>query len=270
MLFSNLPKPAIIAHRGASAYAPENTLAAFKLALEQGADAIELDAKLSADKQVVVIHDQTLNRTTPVIGRVRDFIMADMHKMDAGSHFDIAFRGEPIPSLDEVFKAVGLLTYINIELTNYATPYDKLPDRVVELVKRNKLQQRVFFSSFYITNLIRIRRLLPDVPVGLLLPSGWKGKLSHFISSGLLHYQSLHPGLRDVSLRLIKQTHKKGRLLFVYTVNQEEEMRKLFKIGADGLFTADPILARSVLAKVRDSATRNTTSKNAAAKDPTV
>jgi glycerophosphoryl diester phosphodiesterase len=270
MLFAKLPNPAIIAHRGASAYAPENTLAAFKLALEQGADAIELDAKLSADEQVVVIHDQTVDRTTPVSGRVRDFIMADMHKMDAGSHFDIAFRGEPIPTLDEVFKAVGQLTYINVELTNYATPRDRLPEKVAELVKRNKLQQRVFFSSFYVFNLTRIRRLLPEVPVGLLLTSGWKGKLSHFISTGLLHYQSLHPGLRDVSLRLIKQTHKKGRLLFVYTVNQEEDMRRLFEIGVDGIFTADPILARTVLSEVRNSAARNTTSKNAAAKDPTL
>ncbi len=270
MLFSNLPKPAIIAHRGASAYAPENTLAAFKLALEQGADAIELDAKLSADEQVVVIHDQTLDRTTPVSGRVRDFIMADMHKLDAGSHFDIAFRGEPIPTLDEVFKAVGQLTYINVELTNYATPRDRLPEKVAELVKRNKLQQRVFFSSFYVFNLIRIRKLLPEVPVGLLLTSGWKGKLSHFISTGLLRYQSLHPALGYVSLPLIKQTHKKGRLVFVFTVNQEQDMRRLFEIGVDGIFTPDPILARTVLNKVRNSTARNTTSKNTAAKDPTV
>lgn len=270
MLFANLPKPAIIAHRGASAYAPENTLAAFKLALEQGADAIELDAKLSADGQVVVIHDQTLDRTTPVTGRVQDFIMADLHRMDAGSHFDIAFQGEPIPTLDEVFKAVGQLTYINVELTNYATLHDKLPEKVAELVKHHKLQQRVFFSSFYVFNLIRIRRLLPEVPVGLLLPSGWKGKLSHFISTGLLRYQSLHPGLRDVSLRLVKQTHKKGRLLFVYTVNQEEDMRRLFEMGVDGIFTADPIQAQKVLGKVRLAASKNAASRNTTTKDPTV
>jgi glycerophosphoryl diester phosphodiesterase len=264
MLFSNMPKPAIIAHRGASAYAPENTLAAFKLALEQGADAIELDAKLSADEQVVVIHDQTLDRTTPVSGRVRDFKMADMHKMDAGSHFDIAFRGEPIPTLDEVFKAVGQLTYINVELTNYATPNDKLPDKVSELVRRNKLQQRVFFSSFYITTLVRIHRLLPEVPVGLLLASGWRGDLSYFISAFLLRYQSLHQKMSDVSLSLVHHMHKKGKSLFVYTVDQEEDMRRLFEIGVDGIFTPDPILAQKVLGKVRHS-----TSKNATAKDPT-
>jgi glycerophosphoryl diester phosphodiesterase len=270
MLFSNLPKPAIIAHRGASAYAPENTLAAFKLALEQGADAIELDAKLSADEQVVVIHDQTLDRTTPVSGRVRDFIMADMHKMDAGSHFDIAFRGEPIPTLDEVFKAVGQLTYINVELTNYATSNDKLPDKVAELVRRHKLHQRVFFSSFNISNLIRIRRLLPEVPVGLLLACGWKGAASQFISAFLLRYQSVHLELSDVSLHLVQQTHKQGRPLFVYTVNQEDDMERLFEFGVDGIFTDDPILAQTVLGKARHSASKDSASKNAVAKDTTL
>ena len=270
MLFAKLPRPAIIAHRGASAYAPENTLAAFKLALEQGADGIELDAKLSADDQVVVIHDQTLNRTTPVNGRVKDFIVADLHKMDAGSHFDIAFRGEPIPTLDEVFKAVGQLTYINVELTNYATPNDNLVEKVVELVKRNKLQQRVFFSSFNVFNLIRARRLLPEVPVGLLLVSGWKGRLLHILSSGLLRYQSLHPRLSDVSLRLVKQTHKKGRPLFVYTVNEEEDMRRMFEIGVDGIFTADPLLAQIVAGQVRQSAAANAAPKNKATRDPTL
>ena len=137
-------------------------------------------------------------------------------------------------------------------------------------MKRNKLQKRVFFSSFIVFNLIRIRRLLPEVPVGLLLASGWKGRLSHFLSSGLLRYQSLHPRLSDVSARLVKQTHKKGRLLFVYTVNEEEDMRRLFEIGVDGIFTADPILAQTVAGQVRQSSTTNSAPKNKATKDPTV
>ena len=139
-----------------------------------------------------------------------------------------------------------------------------------ELVKRNKLQQRVFFSSFIVFNLIRIRRLLPEVPVGLLLTSGLKGRLSYFISSALLRYQSLHPRLSDVTLHLVKQTHKKGRPIFVYTVNEEEDMRRLFEIGVDGIFTADPVLAQTVLGKVRQSATANAAPKNTATKDPTV
>ena len=94
-LYPFLPRPAIIAHRGASAYAPENTLAAFELALRQEADGVELDAKLTADGHVIVFHDQTVERTTEGQGRVLDLTLAQLRKLDAGSHFDIAFQGEP-------------------------------------------------------------------------------------------------------------------------------------------------------------------------------
>ena len=249
MFLSDLPKPAIIAHRGASAYAPENTLAAFKLALQQGADAIELDAKLSADGQVVVIHDQTVDRTTPAIGRVRDHIMADLHKMDAGSHFDIAFKGEPIPSLEEVIKAVGQLTYINIELTNYASPFDDLPGKVAALVKQHRLTQRVLFSSFNIVSLMRIHRIMPEAPLGLLLAHGRWGFINRSVLGKLVNYQSLHPSLNDANPHLVRAAHDKGRKVLVYTVNKEYEIQRLFQDGVDGIFTDDPLLAREVLEK---------------------
>lgn len=256
MVFSNLPNPAIIAHRGASAYAPENTLASFKLALQQGADAIELDAKLSADQQVVVIHDSTVDRTTPQKGRVRDFIIADLHKMDAGSHFDIAFKGEPIPTLEEVLKAVGQLTYINIELTNYATPLDNLPEKAAELVKQYKLAQRIFFSSFNIIALLRVRRILSETPIGLLALPGWQGALARSVFSRLVRFQSLHPEMRDATPQLIQSAHHRGQKVFVYTVNREEDMRMLFENHVDGIFTDDPLLARSVLKSTRRSVSR--------------
>src|SRR5690242_19186833 len=98
-----LPNPLVFAHRGASAYAPENTLAAFELARRQGAPAIEFDAKLSSDGRVVIIHDQTLERTTDGAGRVRDLSLAALRELDAGSWLSAQFRGEKIPTLDEVF-----------------------------------------------------------------------------------------------------------------------------------------------------------------------
>ncbi len=253
MLLSGLPRPAIIAHRGASAYAPENTLAAFKMALQQGADGIELDAKLSADGHVVVIHDQTVDRTTPAKGLVREHIMADLHKMDAGSHFDVAFMGEPIPTLEEVFKAVGQLTYINVELTNYGSSFDDLPEKVAGLVKQNKLGQRVFFSSSNIFTLMRIHKLLPEVPIGLITKPGWRGSLMRTIPSLLVDYQSLHPELGDVTPELVQANHQKGRKVIVYTVNKEQDIQRMFEAGVDGIFTDDPQLARSVLEKMRRS-----------------
>lgn len=244
MLFKEFPNPAVIAHRGASAYAPENTLAAFKLALQQGADGIELDAKLTADGQVVVIHDATVDRTTPHHGRVVDFRLNDLRKMDAGSHFDIAFKGEPIPSLEEVFKAVGLLTIINVELTNYAAPNDSLPDKVAELVHRHKLAGRVIFSSFNPIALIRIRRLVPEAPVGLLTAPGPRGALLRSWIGGLLGYDALHPHYGDVTPSLVARAHRRGRKVFTWTVNPEDEIRRLIALNVDGIITDDPILGR--------------------------
>jgi glycerophosphoryl diester phosphodiesterase len=244
--FAELPNPAIIAHRGSSAYAPENTLAAFKLALQQGADAVELDAKLTADEQVVVIHDQTVDRTTLHHGPVKFLRLAELKKMDAGSHFDIAFQGEPIPSLEEVFKAVGQLTYINVELTNYTSQTDRLPEKVAELVKSYKLDRRVFFSSFSSIALLRIRRKLPAVPLGLLAPPGAAGWLARSILGRWGGFQSLHPEIGDVNPTLVARAHRRGQKVFVYTVNRQEDMRRMFELGVDGIFTDDPILAQQV------------------------
>ena len=125
-MLTSLPQPLIFAHRGASAHAPENTLAAFELALAQGADGIELDVKLSADGHAVVIHDAAVDRTTGAHGMVKDLSLAELRALGAGSFFSEKFSAEKIPMLEEVFEAVGKRTFINVELTNYKTPHDQL------------------------------------------------------------------------------------------------------------------------------------------------
>src|SRR3989304_10409901 len=163
-------RPLIFAHRGASAYAPENTLAAFRLALEHGADGIELDAKLSADGQVVVIHDQTVDRTTDGHGRVNQLTLTQLRQLDAGFCKGAAFKGERIPTLAEVLEMLGDRLIINIELTNYDSPQDGLPEKAAELVRAGHLEQSVLFSSFLPSNLLAIRNILPSVPLAILAP----------------------------------------------------------------------------------------------------
>jgi glycerophosphoryl diester phosphodiesterase len=249
-MLNQIPNPVIFAHRGASAYAPENTLAAFELALRQEADAIELDAKLCGDGQVMVIHDETVDRTTDGHGQVSDLSLAELRKLDAGSHFDVAFRGEPIPTLEEVFKAVGQLTYINVELKNYTSTWDDLPEKVVQLVKHYKLTQRVLFSSFNPIALIKAHRALPEAPFALLAQKGSKGFLARSWLGRTLGYQSLNPEKGDVTEALVNTTHQAGRKMFIYTVNRKEEMQRLFGMGVDGIITDDPALARQVLGTV--------------------
>lgn len=247
-MFSYLPKPSIFAHRGSKVHAPENTLAAFELAITHKADAIELDVKLSADGHVVVMHDSTVDRTTDGTGQVRKLPLAALKELDAGSYFDIAFRGEPIPTLEEVLEALGRRIPINIELTNYASPGDSLPGIVAELVTRHGLERQVMFSSFNPLALLRARRYLSKVPIGLLGLDGVAGAWTRTRLAGLVPHEALHPWVGDVDEALVNWTHSRGRRLHVYTVNDPEQMRDLYAWGADGIFTDDPLLARETLA----------------------
>jgi glycerophosphoryl diester phosphodiesterase len=247
-VLTQLPNPTIIAHRGASAHAPENTLAAFELAVRQQADVVELDTKLSSDGHVVVIHDQTVDRTTPGTGKIEALSLAVLRQLDAGSHFDIAFKGEPIPTLDEVLDAVGQKIVMNIELGIFSPLVNPLPDKVAELVKRHKLSKRVIFSSFNPISLRRIHRLIPEAPIALLSRPGPRGSWARsFLGKLLVPYHVLEPSFRDTSAGLVHRAHQSHRRVFVYTINQAEDMRRLFTWGVDGIFTDDPLLARRML-----------------------
>lgn len=248
-MLEHLPRPMIFAHRGASVYAPENTLAAFELALRQGADGIEMDAKLTSDGQVVLFHDLTLERTTGMEGKLAAFTLAELQRLDAGSHFDIAFRGETIPTLDDTFSALAQQIYFNVELTNYASIFDDLPDRVADLVKKHHLEDWVMFSSFNPIALIRIRRRLPQTPIGLLALPGAQGRAARSWLGYLLSYQALHPWHKDTDAALVRRIHRRGGVVNAYTVNLPEDMMRLMETGADGIFTDDPVLARQVLGR---------------------
>ncbi|MCX7608614.1 MAG: glycerophosphodiester phosphodiesterase family protein [Anaerolineales bacterium] len=248
MTWFDLPTPVVIAHRGDSMHAPENTLAAFRLAAENGADAIEFDVKLTADGEVIALHDRTLDRTTDGHGEVHRFTLAALQELDAGSWFDERYRGERIPTLSQIFETVGKRLYMNIELTNYATPNDNLVARVVELVKRHGMQERVLFSSFLARNLRRAKRLLPEVPCAQLALPGWMGWPARTFG-WRAQVEALHPHLKDASSALIARLHRVGKRVQVWTVNEETEMRLLIERGVDGLFTDDPLRLCRVLGR---------------------
>jgi glycerophosphoryl diester phosphodiesterase len=249
MMLDSLSQPVIFAHRGASAHAPENTIAAFELGIAQQADAIELDVKLSADGHVIVIHDGTVDRTTNGKGKVHDMTLAQLKALDAGSFFSPKFAGEKIPTLDEVFEAVGRRTFINVELKNYTTRREDLVQTVCMLVKKHQMQKRVIFSSFFPNALSKAHSYLPDVPRGLLALNGLLGVWARSFGFNFGKYDALHPNLQDFTQQEVTRVHRLKRRVHVYTVNKEEDMRRLFKWGVDGIFTDDPQLAVKVRAE---------------------
>jgi glycerophosphoryl diester phosphodiesterase len=241
----------IFAHRGASIHAPENTLAAFELAVNLGADGVELDAKLTADNHVIVFHDHVVDRTTDGSGDVSKLPLAALRELDAGVRFSEKFRGEKIPTLDEVFETVGKKTFINVELKNYATPLDALVPKVVEVVKRHGLEERILFSSFFPHNLARSARLLPKTPRGLLTMRGWMGWAGRTLGFRNKVYQALHPLRLDTSDDLVKRVHASGKLVNVWTVNSETDLQRMISYKVDGIITDDPVLALRLLGRGR-------------------
>jgi len=252
-MFMDLPRPTIIAHRGSSAYAPENTLAAFDLAIKQKTNAIELDVKLSADGHVIVIHDQTVDRTTNGYGRVRDKSLLDLKELDAGCSFDRSFCGERIPTLDEVFSSCGDKTFLNIELSNYTNPINSLPYKVAQSITNHKMGHRVLISSFNPIALITFHRHLPEVPFGIL---AYPGQSKIWLSWPLIRFikfHSIHAPEQDVSPPLINRVHQAGKIIYVYTVNNSESIQRLFNWGVDGIFTDAPPLALKILSNMGNS-----------------
>ena len=246
-MLSELRRPVVFAHRGAAAHAPENTLASFELALQQGADAIELDAKLTADGHIVVFHDPTVDRTTDGTGRLARKTLAELRALDAGSRFSSKYRAEKIPLLEEIFDAFGSKLLINVELTNYTTPGDDLVGRVCALVQRCGIEDGILFSSFFPQNLMAARRLLPGVPRALLAQRGWKGAWARSFAFSFGDYAALHPYLTDVDAREVQRVHRLKRRIHVWTVSNADDLRNLKNWGVDGIFTKDPALALHVL-----------------------
>ena len=244
--------PLVLAHRGASAEAPENTLAAFRLALAQGADGVELDVILSADGVPVVIHDDTLDRTTTGAGPVSRLSLAELKALSAGyaACFGAQYQAEQIPTLAEVFAACGEQPLINIELKHDRSPGRQLAARVVDLIHAHGRQGRVIVSSFQFSSLRRLKALDPALPAGLLYMAPVFGPRLSRCLAGALPHEAHHPSAIGLSARDIAWCHQNGLRVNAWTVDAEPELRRLALAGVDGLITNRPGVAVRVLAEM--------------------
>lgn len=250
-MLDSFQRPILLAHRGDLAHAPENTLPSFMQAIQKGADGVELDAKLTADGHVIVIHDETVDRTTNGKGKVATFTLEAIRKLDAGSWFDSKFAGTQVPLLEEVFETVGKEKLINIELTNYFTPRDGLVKKVCELIKRHNNASQIIFSSFLPSNLKIASQTLPEIPRGLLALPGLMGLWARSFGFMFGDYQALHPHLTNASREQIQRAHKVKRRIHVWTANSPADIQRLRDWGVDGMFTDDPAAAVQALGRAK-------------------
>ncbi len=248
--FDQLPKPAVIAHRGASAHAPENTFAAFELAISLNADAIELDVKLTSDGRVVVFHDLSLQRTTNGAGKVHRKTLSELKTFDAGTAFDRSYQGQQIPTLDETLETFGKRTYFNIELKNLVQPFDDLPQKVVRIIKDHGLESRILISSFNPIALLKTNRILPSLPIGLLIKYPQRTVLGSKPLTTIIPHQSVHIPAKALSKDIVRTIHKTDRKVFAYTINVPKTIQEMLAWDVDGIFTDDPRLARQTLGRV--------------------
>jgi glycerophosphoryl diester phosphodiesterase len=217
----------IYAHRGVSGEYPENTMAAFKAAVAMGAHGIELDVQLTKDGQVVVIHDETIDRTTNGIGYVKDLEWNYLRKYDAGSWFDPAFSQESIPLLEEVLdllKGHDQPMIINIELKNDIVEYPDLEDKVLQLLTKKEMKERAIISSFNRDSLMKIKQLDPTMETAFLFEGIPTDILSLIepLDVGALHCESTF-AQSDMG-RKVKEM---GFPLRVFTINSLEEFHLL-------------------------------------------
>jgi len=235
-----LGRPFVLGHRGASHAAPQNTLAAFRKAAEDGADGIELDVHLSRDGVPVVIHDDSVDATTDGTGLVRELTLAQLQALDAGARFDVphsdtSFTGARIPTLEDVLAEVGSRLLVNIELKAGQTV--ALVSAVVDLVRRMEMADRVWFSSFKPYALYRARALAPEIPCGLLYGPLSLGTL---LLRPFTPHEALHPYKDLLTERLVHRAHRRGLRVFTWTLDDPAVARKFAAWGVDGIITNEP------------------------------
>lgn len=233
--------PQITAHRGAKYDAPENTLAAFELAIDQGADWVELDVQLTADSQVIVVHDRDFNRVAGTSIRAERSTLAELRTLDVGQWFAPEFRGQTAPTLDEVLELCRGRIGVNIEL-KYFGPDRGLAPRVIEIVEQHGMADQVLLMSFAHDRIAEAKALRPDWTMGLL------------VAVALGNVLRLEADFYAVPTSLatrgfIRAAHRLDREVHVWTVDEPLLISAMASRGADNLYTGHSVMARRTLAE---------------------
>ncbi len=230
----------IFAHRGARRAAPENTMPAFQKALEMGVDGIELDVHLSADGDLVVIHDFTVDKTTSGHGRVETFTTAQLAALDAGSHFSPDFAGIGVPTLAQVLDLIGDRCIVNIEIKSEDPEGGNQVAPVAAVIRDRNLYDQVIVSSFNPISLIAMRHTDPRIALGLLYYRPLPAYLRKAWMTAIIAPQAIHPEYRLIDAETLAWGRAHGCNVNTWTVNEVEDARHLAALGVDVLMSDVP------------------------------
>jgi glycerophosphoryl diester phosphodiesterase len=236
-------RPIVIAHRGFSAEAPENTLAAVRAAIATGADMVEVDVTLTADGEVVVIHDDTLDRTTDGSGKVAEHTLDQLLRLDAGSWFARRFRGERIPSLAQVLDEIRGRILINVEVKPEAVGEaveGGIAEKVVRLITEREMKDQVIVSSFEPRALLQIDEIDPEIATASLYNEELHRDMDPLAIVGAVGARALNLSQDQATSAIVERCQQNQIQVGVYTANRAKSMRRLIRMDVDAIFTDHP------------------------------
>lgn len=231
-------KPVIYAHRGASGEAPENTMAAFRRAIEIGSHGIECDVQLSSDGELMICHDERLERTTNGTGFLKDYSYRELRMLDAGSWFSEQYQGEPMPTLDELLalvKQAGIL--LNIEIKSGIVIYPNIEEKVVAAVKHFDIRENIVISSFNHYSIKHIKEIDPSIKTGILYMEGLYQPWDYMKTVGC---ECAHPFAYAIKPEIAEGLVKNGFEINVFTVDDVNMAKHFISMGVNGIITNYP------------------------------
>lgn len=233
-----------IAHRGFSANYPENTLISFKKAIEEKADMLELDVHLSKDKELIVIHDDTFDRTSNGKGNVSQLTLKEIKNLDAGSWFNKNFVNEKIPTLEEVLKEIKGKVLLNIELK---CSEDECVKKTISAVEKFNMVDEVILSSFNHQTLVLAKKINPKIKTAALVMS--VSDLQKIINE--IKPDAINPNYTFIKKFTIKKIHEAGLKINVWTVNDEASIKRLIEWGVDGIISNYPDKVKKISCELK-------------------
>lgn len=227
------------AHRGASGYFPENTMLSFEKSIDLGATGIETDVQLTKDGVLIIMHDELVDRTTNGHGLIKDYTYKDLRKLDAGFWFGYEYKGLGVPSLEELLEFLqDKDILLNIELKNNIVFYDKLEEKVIDMIYKYNMQNKVILSSFNHYCIKKCKDISKEIPTGALYVAGLYEPEKYAKHLGA---DAIHPYFYAINdINVIKQVKDSGIKINPYTINDEKYMKFFIENNIDGIITNYP------------------------------